>query len=131
MLEKGIVESAESCMASINAVQDALYVLNGKWKLPLIVSLLNGPKRFGDIQRALKLITPRVLSKELRDLELNEFVRRNVYDTVPVTVTYELTTYSSSLNPILDSLKDWGKQHKQRLVENRRSEVSAELQLEA
>jgi len=114
--------SSEACLASINAVKDALYVLNGKWKLPLIVALINGPKRFNEIQRALDEITPKVLSKELREMELNGFVERKVFDTFPVSVIYELTPYSDTLGPIIDSLSAWGMQHRQRIVEMRKSE---------
>jgi len=114
--------SPEACLASINAVKDALYVLNGKWKLPLIVALSNGPKRFNDIQRALGDITPKILSKELRELELNEFVERKVFSTFPVTVTYELTSYSDSLGSIIEALSTWGTKHRQRIVETRKQE---------
>lgn len=114
----------ETCTVSINAVKDALYVLNGKWKLPLIVALTNGPRRFKEIQRSLNGITARVLSKELRELELNLFVERKVFNTVPVTVSYELTGYSESLDPIIEALKNWGIQHKKQIVEERRSNIS-------
>lgn len=112
----------ESCSASLNAVKDALYVLNGKWKLPLILTLQDGPKRFNEIQKYLGEITPKILSKELKDLELNEFVIRKVFSTTPVTVTYELTPYSGSLDKVIDELRDWGLQHRERLVTNPRSE---------
>ena len=69
----------EECTGGVAAIRDALYVLNGKWKLPLIFTLSEGPKRFKDIQRSLGDITPKILSKELKELELNEFVIRNVY----------------------------------------------------
>jgi DNA-binding HxlR family transcriptional regulator len=113
----------ESCNASLNAVKDALYVLNGKWKLPLILSLQDGPKRFNEIQKSLGEITPKILSKELKELELNEFVVRKVFSTTPVTVTYELTLYSSSLDKVIDELRDWGLKHRERLVANRKKEV--------
>jgi len=113
----------ESCSASLNAVKDALYVLNGKWKLPLIISLQNGPKRFNEIQKSLGEITPKILSKELKELELNEFVLRKVYSTTPVTVTYELTDYSSSLDKVIDELRKWGMHHRERLVSHRRTET--------
>ncbi|SER11474.1 winged helix-turn-helix transcriptional regulator [Pedobacter rhizosphaerae] len=113
----------ESCNASLNAVKDALYVLNGKWKLPLIISLQNGPKRFNEIQKSLGEITPKILSKELKELELNEFVVRKVFSTTPVTVTYELTPYSSSLDKVIDELRDWGLQHRERLVANRKKDT--------
>jgi len=113
----------ETCNAHINSVKDALYVLSGKWKLPLIVALKNGPGRFKDIQRSLTDITPKMLSKELRELELNHLVERKVFDTVPVTITYELTSYSKTVLPILNALGDWGKQHRKKLIEERRAET--------
>ncbi|RLJ77603.1 winged helix-turn-helix transcriptional regulator [Pedobacter alluvionis] len=114
--------SKETCTASLNAVKDALYVLNGKWKLPLIISLQEGPQRFNEIQKSLGEITPKILSKELKDLELNEFVIRKVYSTTPVTVTYELTPYSESLDKVINELRDWGLKHRERLVKNRKIE---------
>lgn len=115
----------ETCTASLNAVKDALYVLNGKWKLPLIISLQEGPQRFNEIQKSLGEITPKILSKELKDLELNEFVIRKVYSTTPVTVTYELTPYSESLDKVINELRDWGLKHRERLVKNRKTESAA------
>ena len=112
--------TTEACMAHVNAVKDALYVLNGKWKLPLIIALQDGPKRFNEIQKALAEITPRILSKELKELELNEFVKRKVYSTTPVTVTYELTGYSQTLDKVLEELKNWGLQHREKIRTNRR-----------
>jgi DNA-binding HxlR family transcriptional regulator len=111
-----IEHNSETCKSSIVAVKDALYVLNGKWKLPLIVALQDGPKRFKDIQRALVEITPKILSKELKELELNEFIERNVYTGTPVTITYSLTSYSESLGNVLDELRKWGMQHRRRIM---------------
>jgi DNA-binding HxlR family transcriptional regulator len=113
----------EACAGGVAGVRDALYVLNGKWKLPLIFTLSSGPMRFKDIQRSLGEITPKVLSKELKELELNEFVIRNVYSTTPVTVTYQLTPYSQSLDKVLLELKDWGVKHRQRIVASRKSKL--------
>lgn len=107
--------SSEECKAGAAAVRDALYVLSGKWKLPLIITLSAGPMRFKDIERSLEDITPKVLSKELRDLELNEFIVRKVVATKPVTVTYELTPYSNSLDRVLDELRKWGTQHRKKI----------------
>jgi DNA-binding HxlR family transcriptional regulator len=115
-LHNRIRHNPEQCTSSIAAVKDALYVLNGKWKLPLIIALQDGPKRFKDIQRALGEITPRVLSKELKELELNEFIERKVYTGTPVLVTYNLTGYSESLDKVLTELRQWGLQHRQRIM---------------
>lgn len=118
-LSNKIAHNSEACTTSITAVKDALYVLNGKWKLPLIIALLDGPKRFKDIQRALGEITPRVLSKELKELELNEFIERKVYTGTPVLVTYSLTGYSESLDKVLTELRQWGMQHRQRIMKKK------------
>jgi DNA-binding HxlR family transcriptional regulator len=116
------IHTSETCNARVNSVKDALYVLSGKWKLPLIIALMNGPLRFKEIQRSLADITPKMLSKELRELELNDLIERKVFHTVPVTITYELTSYNKTLLPIIKSLGDWGKKHRKRLVEERRSD---------
>jgi len=123
--KKAIARNTEACKGSVAAVKDALYVLSGKWKLPLIIVLMDGPMRFNEAQRALGEITPKILSKELRDLELNEFVERKVFPTVPVTVTYELTPYSQSVSKILDELRKWGMEHRERITANRRRSSAA------
>jgi DNA-binding HxlR family transcriptional regulator len=114
-------ESKEACKRSLSAIQDTLYVLGGKWKLPIIIALFGGPQRFRVLQRSLVTITPKVLTKELKDLELNEFVTRTVYPTTPVTVQYELTEYSRTLGDVLTAMRDWGEQHRARLKQNCKS----------
>ncbi|UKT64077.1 winged helix-turn-helix transcriptional regulator [Pedobacter mucosus] len=116
----------ENCPEGVAGIRDALYVLNGKWKLPLIFTLSSGPMRFKDIQRSIGDITPKILSKELKELELNEFVIRNVYATTPVTITYQLTSYSQSLDKVLIELKDWGIQHRKRIVASRKSKSAVQ-----
>jgi DNA-binding HxlR family transcriptional regulator len=122
MLSTTIDHTTESCTKSISAVRDTLYVLSGKWKLPIIIALSAGPKRFKDLQRSLAEITPKILSKELKELELNEFVTRTVYATSPVTVEYALTKYSHSLSKIIEEMRDWGLQHRKRMMRNSREE---------
>jgi DNA-binding HxlR family transcriptional regulator len=122
-----VEHDAATCQQSLVAVRDTLYVLSGKWKLPIIIALLSGPRRFKDLQRELQEITPKVLSKELKELELNEFVTRTVYATTPVTVEYELTEYSQSLNKIIEEMRAWGMQHRARMMTNskRAKKISA------
>ncbi len=105
--------SKKKCFESINAINDALYVLNGKWKIMVIKALNEGPKRFSELERCIDGISPKALSKELKELELNEIVFRKVYNTIPVKIIYELTPYSDSLKEIIDCLGDWGLQHKE------------------
>lgn len=106
----------ETCRHAVKAVRDALYVLSGKWKLPLIMALRTGPLRFNDLQRITGGITPRILSKELKELELNGFIERKVVSTSPVTVVYERLPYSDTLKKVLQELQVWGHQHRQRIM---------------
>lgn len=105
------------CKSAILPVQDALDVLNGKWKLPIIVALIQGVKRFSEISREVEGITDRMLSKELRDLEMNQLVQRRVFDTFPVTVEYTLTEYGETLKDVISALHAWGKKHRERIFE--------------
>jgi len=127
MTSPEIVHGGEACLKSIAAVRDTLYVLSGKWKLPIIIALSSGPSRFKDLQRSLQDITPKILSKELKELELNEFVTRTVYATSPVTVEYALTKYSQSLNKVIDEMRVWGLQHRKRMMNNSRKEKKTSL----
>ncbi len=116
----------ETCMHSIAAMRDTLYVVGGKWKMPILVALSGGPLRFKELQKSLVDITPKVLSKELKELELNEFVTRTVYATSPVTVEYEATPYSYSLRKVTEEMVIWGIQHRKRLKDNSKARRAAE-----
>ena len=106
------------CMGILRPVRDSLDVLSGKWKLPIIVALTFGEKRFTEIAKEVHGITDRMLSKELRDLELNGLVMRNIEDSYPVKVTYALTPHSKTLRSVIESLKNWGIMHKKKLAED-------------
>jgi DNA-binding HxlR family transcriptional regulator len=106
----------EECTGTLRPIRDALDVLNGKWKIPIIVSLTFGEKRFGEIAKEVHGITDRMLSKELRDMELNGLVKRTVYDTYPVKVTYALTPHSKTLHEVIESLRKWGELHRKKIL---------------
>ena len=95
------------------AVNDTLNVISGKWKLPIIASLLHGKKRFKELQESLNEISPRMLSKELKELELNSIVKRKVYDTTPVLIEYELTESGNNLTEVIDPMVKWGLKHRE------------------
>jgi DNA-binding HxlR family transcriptional regulator len=107
--------SEAQCKATLNSVADALYVIGGKWKLRIIVALKEGTKRFNEMQRLIDGISAKVLSTELKDLELNGFVRRNVFTGSPVVVEYELTDYADTLGDVLQTLSEWGAMHKEKI----------------
>ena len=106
----------ETCNKALIPVRDALDILSGKWKLPIIIALSFGNKRFSELAKQVHGITDKMLSKELRELELNELVKRTVYDSVPVVVEYSLTSYGETLENIIDELQAWGAQHRKRII---------------
>jgi len=110
------------CANSLKNVLDALYVLNGKWKLALILSLVQSSKRFNEIQHELSGISAKVLAKELKDLELNDFISRKVYPTTPVSIIYEATGYSRTLKNVLGELSAWGEQHREKVKQSMRKQ---------
>jgi DNA-binding HxlR family transcriptional regulator len=121
---KVTISSEVECKATLSSIADALYVIGGKWKLRIIVALKEGNRRFNEMQRTIEGISAKVLSAELKDLELNGFVRRKVFTGSPVVVEYELTGYSDTLNDVLHSLSTWGAMHKQKIRKSMKREKS-------
>ena len=113
--------SSTECVKMLLPVKDALDILSGKWKLPIIISLSFGKKRFKQMLREIPGITPKMLSKELKELEINELADRKVYDTVPVSVEYELTSYGKTLKPLIGELHQWGAKHRKRILVKQRN----------
>jgi len=101
----------------MRAVQDSMDVLNGKWKISIISSICcYGKRRFSDILKDVEGISNRMLSKELKELEINQLVKRTVLDTQPITVQYELTKHGDTLQTIISNLTDWGIVHRNQIV---------------
>lgn len=114
------IERARTCQGEyVLAINDALSVMSGKWKLPILASLMFGKKRFTELQREINGITPRMLSKELKDLEMNGMVDRNVYDSVPVIIEYELTPSGFSISEVLDKMMEWGVAHRRAVMKKK------------
>jgi DNA-binding HxlR family transcriptional regulator len=98
------------------AIHDTLNVISGKWKLPIMAVLLEGKKRFTEMARTIPNITPRMLSKELKELEMNGIVKRTVLSTIPVSVEYELTPSGRSIREVLDVMVVWGQKHRKAVL---------------
>src|ERR1700732_2656783 len=112
-----VKHNEKECNRALNAVGDALYAIGGKWKLPIIAALSEGNnQRFNELQRAVKGISARVFSNELKQLEMNGFVKRNVYTQTPVVVEYELTEYSKTLKEVMVALHKWGSMHRNKIL---------------
>ena len=109
------IPARQECISNSRHISDALYVLNGKWKFPLISTLRESSLRFNEILKLVEGITPKVLAKELRELEINGLIERKVISTTPVSVVYESTSYSDTLKNVLYELAQWGKQHREKV----------------
>lgn len=106
--------TAAACSSVLMSFRDAMETIGGKWKSPILLSLgFKGTMRFGELQRLHNGIPAKTLSKELKDLEQNGLVKRTVLDTMPVTVTYEITPYGRSLEKLLLDLRAWGMDHRE------------------
>lgn len=102
----------------IRSVQDSMDALEGKWKIAIISSLSCFTKRrFSDILTDVVGISNRMLSKELKHLELNQLVKRTILDTQPITVQYELTEHGKTLQAVIKELADWGVVHHKKIFD--------------
>jgi len=118
-------QNEKACAASLNSIGDALYAIGGKWKLRIIVALLHDKKRFNELQRTIPGISSKVLASELKDLELNGFLNRNVFAETPVVIEYELTDYALTLHPVLKVLGEWGTKHRKKIRQAMKEEYEA------
>jgi DNA-binding HxlR family transcriptional regulator len=108
-------EYNKECLARLASIGDALYAIGGKWKLRIIVVLKERKSRFNELQRTITGISSKVLASELRELELNGFVKRNVLPGSPPVIEYELTEYADTLQDVLGSLSEWGMMHREKI----------------
>ena len=115
-------ELSEHCKMSIVAIRDVQDIMSGKWKYLIVAALYySGKKRFMDLKRHINDIAPKVLSKELKDLEMNQLVTRSVCDTKPVTVEYELTELGRSLQSFIIPMTDWGVKYRKTIIKKQRA----------
>ncbi len=96
------------------AVEDTLYVIGGKWKLLILHTLCFEAKRFNKICRDIG-ITPRMLSREIKEMEINMLVERIVYNERPPKVEYKITDYGRTLEPLIAEMIKWGRNHRKQI----------------
>jgi DNA-binding HxlR family transcriptional regulator len=92
-------------------VEATLAVIGGKWKVVILFWLRDDVRRFSDLRRRIPGISERMLIQQLRELERDGIVHRDVHPQVPPKVEYSLTRYGHTLRPITDLMCDWGKKH--------------------
>jgi DNA-binding HxlR family transcriptional regulator len=92
-------------------VETTLAVVGGKWKPMILYALLSGPRRFGELNRLIPEVTQRILTLQLRELEEDGVIHREVYTQVPPKVEYSLTPFGRTIEPILLLMNQWGEQY--------------------
>ena len=115
----GVITFPRNQAEEIQALQDTIYVIGGKWKLPIINSICNGNKRFREIERSIPGITTRMLARELKEMELNGIIRRTQDPDFPKKVEYESTDYCYSFGSIILEMIRWGKAHRKKIKSSR------------
>ena len=94
-----------------NYVDLTFDIIGAKWKILIIWELRENEKRFREIQKSIGKITDKMLTKQLRELEIAELILRKVYPEVPPRVEYSLTLLGKSILPVIEMLEEWGKQY--------------------
>ena len=89
-------------------VETTLFFLSTKWSALILRDLMDGPRRFNELQRSIGHISQKALTSNLRQMEKHGLLTRTVYAEVPPRVEYELTELGASLKPVLDTLRWWG-----------------------
>lgn len=97
-----------------DSVETTLKVIGGKWKMVILCHLTDGVKRFGELKRAMPDITQKMLTQQLRELELDGIIHREVFSQVPPKVEYSLTDYGETIHGVLGVMADWGQKHQER-----------------
>lgn len=119
-MEKVQEQIPDNCRRSIIAIKDIQDIMGGKWKYLIITSLcFLGKLKFMELKRNVGNIAPKVLSKELKDLEINNLITRTVCNTKPITVEYELTDLGQSLKEVIESMGTWVIQYRESILKER------------
>lgn len=94
-------------------VELSLSVIQGKWKILILWHLRTKTMRYSELRKAMPRITHKMLSQQLKDLEADGMIQREVFPVVPPRVEYSLTQEGQTLLPALTSLQQWGMRYKQ------------------
>ena len=100
-------------------VEATIAVVGGKWKCIILYHLLNSTKRFNELRRLMPDVTQRMLTRQLRELEDDKIIHREVYPEVPPKVEYSVTEFGRTLEPVMKVLQDWGSEYINEVTEIR------------
>lgn len=110
------IERIKECGLTILAIQDVMDLLYGKWKVSIIACLCFEKMRYSDLLREVRGISGKMLSRDLKELEMNQLITRTVLNTQPVTVEYEITEYGATLKKLTSTIAEWGIAHRKRIM---------------
>lgn len=104
------------CAKKIRAIDDTMYLLSGKWKVSIIARLCYKEMRYSELLKDINGISGKMLSRELKELEINGLINRKVFKTKPLSVSYEISAQGKSLKILTDSISDWGLQYREKIT---------------
>jgi len=110
-----MLTSAE-CPKNMLAIKDALDVVDGKWRLLILIALAEESKRFSQISKEVTGISDKMLSKELQALEINKLIKKDVTNLFPAAVEYSITAHGKSLEQVMKELYRWGLEHRKEII---------------
>jgi DNA-binding HxlR family transcriptional regulator len=116
---KTIKNAPPECTSNLLAMRDTLEILGGKWKLLILHYLMTREgmsNTFKEMQRNIEGISSKMLSKELKDLEINKLINRREMNTKPKTVEYNITSHGKTTKNIISNLVEWGLKHRIELI---------------
>ncbi|WP_437373049.1 winged helix-turn-helix transcriptional regulator [Maribacter litoralis] len=103
------------CKSALLPVRDTLDIIGGKWKILILISIWEGNKHFREIERSIPKLSTKVLSHELKEMEVNQLITRTVINDYPVRTEYRPTEYSHTLKKIILELQKWGVNHRKKI----------------
>ena len=103
------------CLEQMLPIRDALEIVGGKWKILILTAIMQGNHRFKEIERSIPKISPKVLAKELKDMEMHQLIKRVVHEEYPVRIEYLATEHALSLKKVMLELHAWGIAHHQKM----------------
>lgn len=100
-------------------VEAALEIVGGKWKGVILFHLRDDVRRFNELRRLIPGVSQRMLTKQLRELEADQIIHREIYRQIPPKVEYSLTNFGRTLTPTLVSLQEWGVEYLEKISDLR------------
>ena len=115
-IDKPPLEIIELYRKELQVIQDIMGIVQGRWKMQIIALVCNKEFRYSELEKGIPKISSRMLSKEFKDLVIKGLVKRKVYDSTPVKVTYKLADYGYKLVPLIIELTNWGLEHRKMIM---------------